>query len=26
VGKLTISRRYNRWPLLRSNPGGLIGS
>ena len=26
VGKLTISRRYNQLPLLRSSPGGFIRS
>ena len=26
VGKLTISRRYNQLPLLRSSPGGFEGS
>jgi len=26
VGKLTISRRYNLLPLLRSNPGGFTRS
>ena len=26
VGKLTVSRRYNQLPLLRSSPGGFEGS
>nr|DAZ07297.1 MAG TPA: hypothetical protein [Caudoviricetes sp.] len=26
MGKLTISRRYNQLPLLRSSPGGFEGS
>ncbi len=26
VGKLTISRRYNQLPLLRSSPGGFEGA